>query len=145
MSEKSEKTLSPLESLGERFEHSTRSRISDLLRRYAHRLAPAERSAYEAWLKAAPQGALISLRRRLLDRLLRGAVQRRRSKHSWEGLATLETKPRGPYNARAVLEETLRRVASVDSGWTREYLDLYAGMDKIRVACQTLLPQAGRK
>ena len=145
MSDVSGKILSPLEAMGERFEQSTRSRISDLLRRYAHRLAPAERSAYEAWLQAAPQGTLISLRRRLLDRLLRGAVQRRRSKHSWEGLATLETNPRGPYNDRAVMEETLRRIASADSGWTREYLDLYAGMDRIRNACRAVLPQPGKR
>ena len=136
MFDQSENTLSPLEALGEHFEQSTRARISDLLRRYAHRLAPAERSAYEAWLRSASSGTLIPLRRRLLDRLLRGAVQRRRSSRGWEGLSTLETMPRGPYNDRAVLEEALRRVASADSQWTREYLDLYAGMDKIRIACR---------
>ena len=145
MSEKPEIPLSPLQALGERFEQSTRGRISDLLRRYTHRLAPAERLAYEARLRSALPGALIPLRRRLLDRLLRGAVQRHRSTRGWEGLSTLETMPRGPYNDRAVLEEALRRMASADSEWTREYLDLYAGMDKIRIACQTLLPQATKR
>lgn len=57
----------------------------------------------------------------------------------------LETAPRGPYNDRAVLEEGLRRLAASHPEWTRGLLDLYAGMDKIRAACQTLLPQTAKR
>ena len=136
---------SPLEALRQRMEQSSRAQTAAILQRYAHRLAPAERSAYESWLDSAAPSALIPLRRRLLDRLLRGASMRRRSSRSWDGLATLEVTHRGPYNDRAVLEETLRRTASADPEWTRELLDLYAGMDKIRLACEALLPNAAKK
>ena len=140
-----EKTMSPLEAFRDRFEQSSRSRLKGILERYKHRLAPAERAAYEGWIEASPSGNLMPLRRRLLDRLLRGAALRRRSDRSWEGLATLESSPRGPYNDRAALEESLRRFASADPQWTREFLDLYEGMDKIRAACETLLPQAAKR
>ncbi len=133
-------TGSPLESLRQRFEQASRLRSEGLLKRYGHRLTVAERASYEKQLA----GSGVAMRRRLLDRLLRAAAQRRRPRR-WEGLESLEILPRGPYNDRAVLEETLRRAAASDPEWTREFLDLYARLGKLQAACQALLPAAAKK
>ena len=133
---------SPLQSLRERFEGASWKRFEGLLQRYGHRLTAAERISYAAQASASA-GSGMELRRRLLDRLLRSAAQRRRP-HRWEELESLETLPRGPYNDRAVLEETLRRASVSDPEWTRELLDLYARLGKLQAICQTLTPQVGK-
>jgi len=140
-------TASPLESLRTRFAKASHARCEGLLRRYGHRLTVSERTAYFAQLESlrlAPEESGLMLRRRLLDRLMRGASQRRRLQR-WEGLESLEVLPRGPYNDRAALEETLRRTAVCDPEWTRELLDLYARLGKLQTLCQALLPQAVKK
>lgn len=126
----------PLELLRERLEQSWRARAGEVLRRHGHRITPAERTSYATRLRSATGAELLPLRRRLLDRLLRGAGLRRRSRHDWKGQADLEMRPRGPYNDRAVLEAALRLAAASDALWTREFLDLYAGMEKLRAACR---------
>ena len=131
---------SSLDSLRQRFQQASRLRTEELLRRHGHRLTPAERESYEK--QCAAGGSLLAVRRRLLDRLLRAAALRRRSRR-WAGLETLEGVTRGPYNDRAVLEETLHRTATSDPEWTREFLDLYAEMKRLGAACESLLPGKG--
>ncbi|HAP00129.1 MAG TPA: hypothetical protein DCQ83_08810 [Fibrobacteres bacterium] len=126
-----------LESLGGRFAQASRRRVEALLARHGNRLTPAEKASYESQLQAG--GSFVALRRRLLDRLLRGAGLRRRPVRDWEGLTELHDLPRGPYNDRAVLEATLHRFSQSDSEWTRELLDLYARMDKLSADCKALL------
>ena len=130
------KTDFPLDLLRERLEQSWRERAGEVLRRHGLRITPAERASYATRLRSAPGSDLLPLRRRLLDRLLRDAGLRRRSRHDWKGLADLEMRPRGPYNDRAVLEAALRQAAASDALWTREFLDLYARLEKLRAACR---------
>jgi hypothetical protein len=141
---------SALVSLKSRWDAAARDRAAALLVRHAKRLSPAEREAYAASLEtlsAEPLKASAQpLRRKLVERLLRAEAYRRRGARlsGWTKAPVPATGPAGPYNDFAALEQTVQRIAVSHPEWAAEFLDLYAGMNRIRSAYQTLLP-AGKK
>ena len=130
-------TENPLEILGMRWESASRSRLLEILRKYGHRLVPAELRLYESGAASAESGELSALRRRLLNRLwLTAALKRQRF--------PVEFAPRdgdfGPYNDRLALEDALQRMMTADTSWVREFLDLYRRMERLRTSFLTLVP-----
>lgn len=134
-------TDSSLSLLKSRWDDAARQRAATLLERHGARLAPAEREAY-----GAHNGDAQSLRRKLIDRLLRAAAYRRRGARlsGWKATVISGTNPAGPYNDFVALEQTVQRIASLHPEWAAEFLDLYSGLNKVRAAYQTLLPTAKR-
>ncbi len=127
--------LTPLEALGERMEVASRSRARETLGRHSHRLTSAERAYYEEEITSVPKRGLAPLRRRLHNRLFRSFAKGARiplEPASGENLGSGEDST-GPYNDRAVLEETLRRAARVDPNWVAELTDLAAGVRRLRM------------
>ncbi len=131
---------SPLEGLKSRWEEASRRRAVALLDRLGRHLTPAERAAYTTRVAEAPAPALAPLRRHLQDRLLRILARRRAGNREVTGSVEIEAGA-GPYNARATLAAVWNRVVAADAEWLREWVALYARMQKTLRTFGALRPE----
>jgi hypothetical protein len=138
-------SASPLAELAARRGTATRARYLEMLQRHEARLSPTERETYRAALEGADAAPVSDLRRRLVDRLLRSSRYQRQGERlaAWARFrpaAAAEVRPAGPYNDFQAVDEMVRRLAGQQPEWTAEFLDVYAGMRAVRLACGEFLP-----